>query len=89
MLSSRFKQLDAKEISLFVGIFEEPYYSEALRLLSLRPNVVSREQEGNSNWFSEGEFNLFQWKRHRDYMIEQLGESGLSIMTKIGIDTDE
>ena len=68
--------------------FEEPYFSEALRLLSLRPNVVSREQENNQGWFSEGDFELFQWERHRNFMINQLGDNGLSIMTKIGIDTN-
>ena len=68
--------------------YEEPYFSEACRLLSLRPNVVSSENEENNTWFTRGDFDLYQWNRHRDFMIQKLGENGLSIMTKIGIDTD-
>ncbi len=64
------------------------YFEEALRLLSLRPNVVSRNEEINSEWFTVGEYDLYQWNRHKNFMIEKLGLNGLSIMTKIGIDTD-
>jgi len=68
--------------------YEETYFDEACRLLSLRPSVVSRENVENNDWFTKGEFELYQWNRHKNYMVRKLGDKGLSIMTKIGIDTD-